>query len=174
MLLILFGLWSLLISQEKTNSDGTWKEFWLLRFPFQIHAGWITAASVINVNIILVAGGASASAQVGAAVLSVLVLLAVAIFILFSQPKLKLVVPLVLAWAMCGIGVELGNPSPSVQSRFHASTLNGLKIGARCTCITIVSLALVKLVAFLRKRERNDSIGEEVAHLNSEGVVSYT
>lgn len=40
--------------------------------PFSLHAGWTTAAAVLNVNIIAVYGSASASAQVGTAVCSLL------------------------------------------------------------------------------------------------------
>lgn len=174
MLLILFGLWSLLWSQDISISDGTSKEFWLLRFPFHCHAGWITAASVVNVNIVFVAGGASASVQVGAAILSLLTLLGVALYILFSQPKLKLVVPLVLAWAVGGIWVELNNPSPSVVDRFHDKTIHGLKVGACCTCVIIVVSSLIKLLLYLKKRAHGDSAGEETTLLNPEGAPTYT
>ena len=37
--------------------------FWGFQFPFQIHCGWIWAASVVNANVVVVAEGFSASYQ---------------------------------------------------------------------------------------------------------------
>ena len=50
-LMIWICLIGLLYMQYHTESDGNLLEFWVLRFPFSVHAGWITAASALNANV---------------------------------------------------------------------------------------------------------------------------
>merc|ERR1712232_1011689 len=63
----MISIWSslvaLLYSQYYTKSEGTLVEFWLLRFPFAIHCGWLTAASALNVNVLVVDIGPPAAVQ---------------------------------------------------------------------------------------------------------------
>lgn len=64
MLCILSGLLVILCRQTAADlSDGSLFEFWLLRFPFSIHGGWIVAASAVNINVISVFRGVGASTQ---------------------------------------------------------------------------------------------------------------
>lgn len=101
MLLVLFFLDMIVGSQCKFVKLGgavTSQDYWILRFPFEIHAGWIIAASLVNINLVLVAWNASATVQFIAALLSLLVLLmADAYFLHLTHPVF--VIPLVLAWA---------------------------------------------------------------------------
>merc|ERR1719367_2692674 len=45
------------------DADKNLAEYWLLKFPFAIHCGWITAASVLNVNVLAVKLEESPSCQ---------------------------------------------------------------------------------------------------------------
>jgi len=103
MALILIPLVHILTFQYKTPSDDTRAEFWLLRFPFDIHCGWIAAAFAVNINAAAVAGGSSASAQYGLAIASIIYLVIVAGFCLFFLRKANYTMPLVLAWATVSI-----------------------------------------------------------------------
>eukprot|EP00953_Heterococcus_sp_UTEX-ZZ885_P021015 11739-Heterococcus_DN1.PRE.3 len=59
------------LAQYRTPAT-TWLEYFVLHIPIGLHAGWVWAAGVVNVNVALVAYNASTETQVAAAILSVL------------------------------------------------------------------------------------------------------
>lgn len=98
MLAILFFLVKIVGSQYKLDGDVSIQDFFLLKLPFEIHCGWITAASIVNISLVLVKWNASATIQFIFAILSLIVVLLVNVFCLhLSRPIF--VIPLVLAWA---------------------------------------------------------------------------
>merc|ERR1712107_141273 len=52
---------------DRSDIDGeeeeTGSSYWVLRFPFDIHGGWIMAAALVNTNVVLVALGCSSKEQ---------------------------------------------------------------------------------------------------------------
>ena len=101
MLLILFFLVRIVMDQSKVQQENTHglRDFWLLDFPFRIHCGWIVAASLVNVNLVLVKLKESASAQFSLALASLVVALVVALLRLFGSTRTHYVIPCVLVWA---------------------------------------------------------------------------
>merc|ERR1712232_412678 len=81
--------------------------YWLLKFPFEIHAAWIMAATCLNVNVLLVAHGASATAQTAVGWLSLAVLLAAGAY---ATHRKVWVVPCVVVWASFAIANEPSRP----------------------------------------------------------------
>lgn len=76
-------------------------EFWLLRFPFEIHCGWIIVATILNANIVIVSRNASVEIQLAGAMLSLALVVMVATIVLFVTKKgPRYTIPFVLAWAM--------------------------------------------------------------------------
>ena len=85
-------------------------DYWLLRAPFSLHAGWIIAASALNICVF--ADYLKATPEVLLALSMICfsgILVAVALFAL-AAPKPDVVIPLVACWALVGIFVELGQP----------------------------------------------------------------
>ena len=79
------------------------KNYWLLRFPFGLHLGWIVAATLVNANLVLVAYDASTSTKFAVATATVMIALGVATATLFKEYKKSypnVVVPSVLVWAL--------------------------------------------------------------------------
>ena len=99
--------------------DSIWK-YWFFKFPFEIHCGWIWAASAVNTNVVLVARNVSASNQELSAWISLAFLTLVSLFYLFRN---NYVVPLVVAWASYAINVELKEPRESITTTFDANTI---------------------------------------------------
>ena len=95
-----------LLEQENDTATVPFsKNYWLLRFPFGIHLGWITAATLVNVNVVLVAYNNvfSGTLQFYAALLTLLITLVVSAGVLLNQvekPYPDVVIPLVLVWAL--------------------------------------------------------------------------
>lgn len=78
-------------------------DYWLLQFPFEIHCSWITAALLLNMNILVVKLGGSAEIQAMVASAS-LAMLAMASFIclkILNRPQF--VLPSVAAWALVSV-----------------------------------------------------------------------
>lgn len=99
MLSTLYCLLMIVTAQYKLTGNISTRDYWVLKFPFSIHAGWIVAASLVNVSVVLVKLEANANLQYFAALISLaVVLLATAYFLHLTRPNF--VVPLVLAWAL--------------------------------------------------------------------------
>jgi len=71
----------------------------LWQLPFGIHAGWITAATAVNVNVVLQAEGVTASNQFLAAMASLVVLATLALVLAWWQRATGLLIVSVLSWA---------------------------------------------------------------------------
>mmetsp|Transcript_13740 Transcript_13740/g.40197 ORF Transcript_13740/g.40197 Transcript_13740/m.40197 type:complete len:190 (+) Transcript_13740:756-1325(+) len=159
MLLLLFSLLALLSGQRRVGG-GTTADFWLLRFPFQIHTGWICAASAVNVNVVLVGVSANANLQLFAAVVSLLLLFGTALFLLCRKSKngeLNIVLPLVLAWAFGGVWAELENPKQLIQDNFNSQTIDSLKVCAAIACIVVLlAIGVRTILLCVRKDDRRD------------------
>ena len=108
MLLILYFLFRIYQEQTKVmleyNDDDSFsKNFWLLRFPFNLHLGWIVAATLVNFNVLLVFYQTTATVQFGFAIVTLLIALTVGGGVLLLQKAASrptVTIPLVLVWAL--------------------------------------------------------------------------
>lgn len=133
---IQFSFWDAL-TVDVTSAQQQRRDFWSFQFPFYVHCGWIMAASLININVVLVAAGRSAAGQTSLAWMSLTCLAGIAYY--FLVKKDSPVIPLVLAWACVGIFVELlpSQIEDSIAETFSTSTI---------IQIQIVSLGLALLI----------------------------
>ncbi|KAL9180582.1 hypothetical protein ACHAXT_011035 [Thalassiosira profunda] len=152
MLLIWASLIGLLYAQYFTESDTSIWEFWALRFPFAIHAGWITAASALNVNVQVVAADAAADIQLAVAIVSLAVLHAISVWVLFQIRRPNWTIAGVLSWAFGYIYVELGNPNEKITSTFAQQTIDGVRYAAIAVSFIIVAQFVLRLVMLARPK----------------------
>lgn len=150
MLAIWISLISLLYSQYYTKSDGSLWEFWVLRFPFAIHAGWITAAAVLNVNVQVVSMDQPADIQLAVAIVSLAVLHAISVWVLFNIPRPNWTIAGVLSWAFGWIYSELGEPNQKITDLFSLDTINGVRYAAIAVVVVILSQMVLRLVLLVR------------------------
>lgn len=121
--------------------------YWLLRFPFEVHLGWIMAAFAVNLNVAAVASGAGASAQVAAAAASLgLLALASVACLLFSKGRPNHAIPSVIAWATLWISVELRNPKASVRNTFDDYQIGAFRKASGVTCGILTALTLLSWI----------------------------
>jgi benzodiazapine receptor len=156
MYIILISLMGLLISQyyvefDLSTSTCSMKgliEFWFLRFPFGLHAGWIAAASALNTNVVFVGASASASTQLTVGIISLAVLHALSVWCLFGFKCPNYAIPLVLSWANFFISRELLSPKDLIVDTFGADIITGVSNASLSVSIIIIIQVAVR-VAFL-------------------------
>jgi len=151
MLLLWCSLITLLYSQYYTESDGSLWEFWLLRFPFAIHGGWITAASALNVNVQVVSMEQPSDVQLAVGIISLAVLHAISVWVLFNIPRPNWTIACVLSWALGWIYYELQDPLDMIKDTFSADTISGVAYAAVAVAAGIIPLQiLIRLLLLVR------------------------
>mmetsp|Transcript_10416 Transcript_10416/g.13266 ORF Transcript_10416/g.13266 Transcript_10416/m.13266 type:complete len:334 (-) Transcript_10416:120-1121(-) len=155
-MLALYGsLMTLLYSQYYAESDNSLWEFWLLRFPFALHGGWITAASALNVNVQAVASSAPADIQLALAIVCLAVLHAISVWVLFYLQRPNWTIACVLAWAFGYIYQELASPNNLIIETFTLQTINGVRYAAFAVGAIIIPVQLAIRVAMLARPQFN-------------------
>jgi benzodiazapine receptor len=143
--------------------------YWLLKFPFEVHAGWIMAATLVNANVVLVARNLEAGVQVWSAWIS---LGSLALSALYFTCQQRWVIPCVLAWASLAIAAELNNePRDSIVETFEAETIEHVKLAAGGVGISVLVAALGSFLyaRFCRRGGRNTATATE-----SQGDDAYS
>jgi hypothetical protein len=166
-LVFMLSIWSslaaLLYSQYYTESSGSLVEFWLLRFPFAVHCGWLTAASALNVNVVVVDNIVDADVQLAFGIISLAVLHAISVWVVFGIPKPNYTIAGVLAWANYFIYVELGEPRDQIVARFSPDLISGVRYAAVAVSCIILSQIVIRVpfdvyARKFKKEEESDSV----------------
>ena len=143
MILSLVAMISILIPLTRimdANTSSTSTSFWR-RFPFDLHGGWIWAATLVNCNVILVQMETSALVQTYAAYTSLAVLVMVGFY--YAYKKRVYVVPVVFAWASFAIHKELLNPRQSIVDKIDTETIQNIETTSFAVSILALLLATV-------------------------------
>ena len=118
MVAICYFLINILKSQYALGSEeNTWKHYGLLRFPFELHAGWIIAALFVNFSVWLVSLNAFSIILVTVAALTLVGIFAVAAGSLWYILKPNFIIPFVMAWATVSFLVRSGIEKPIFSFR---------------------------------------------------------
>lgn len=104
-------------------------QYWLFKFPFELHCGWIIAAFFVNFSVLFVAYGDddNYTKQLSVAVLSLAGVAAIALYVLFVLERPLVTIGGVAAWALCGISAQLSTPKQKTADAFGDLVLVGLK-----------------------------------------------
>lgn len=95
----------------ETNAD-----YWLVKVPFGIYFGWVTAATILNATIALVYLGVKTS-ETTAQILGAILIFTAAAFGVLIRFKLKnYFYPLAIAWALTAIAVKQSGQTIIVAS----------------------------------------------------------
>jgi len=165
--------------EQLAGEKHTLDQFWLLRFPFAIHCGWITAATTLNVNLVAVKLNATAATQLAIGIVTLAYLHAVAVWVTFGLKRPNFTIAGVLAWAFGWIYAELGNPMPSILETFGSDTVNGVRYAALAVSIIIVGQVVTRVTmdviqCFMKKRHSGSELSSEKQELKSDeekGIV---
>lgn len=152
MISILVPLVSILIKTCETSAKTTKTiDYWKLKFPFQIHAAWIMAATLVNFNVVAVAYQASSAIQTTVGLVSLTILFSVGIIAVMKKEGYRraYVVPSVLAWASLAIGKELANPRDKIVATFSESTIANTQMASTVVAYLLLLIMLIELARSL-------------------------
>lgn len=174
MLGILMSLLGLLWRADTADSMKC-TEYWLLRAPFSLHAGWILAASAVNISVQADAAKASPETLLALAIVSLGAVFAMVTLFALAVPKPDFILCLASAWALLGVSAELNsadnllNPDRFNPVAWDKVTLFGVRVAA--LVLGLVSLVLSVLAAGLRvSRHGASRMHEPQTALHSESV----
>ena len=167
MLCIWINLWTTVRNLDTITYDmqapasSRIKDYALDILPFAFHFGWISAAFVVNMNVLMVSQAVPSSGLYGAAIGSVALIMVLAFVMIWRSGYLT--APLVLAWALLGIYGELGNPQAAVVESFDAGQIDTIRSVAVGIAVLLVLMVIAQAVLQYRvyKREKE----EEAVHL---------
>lgn len=112
------------------------RDFWILRAPFSLHAGWIVAASLLNLNVYADSLKSSPKVMLAIAVWSFAAIAAIVVLFALAVPKGDPIICIVAGWALAAISANLSDPTDlQDRDRFNfydwpAEVLDGLQIVA--------------------------------------------
>ena len=164
-----------IVTKMRTMTTTTLGQYWLFQFPFELHAGWIMAATLVNVNVVVVASQATADVQTWCGGVSLVVVLFVGLGYTLRTPQ-QLVIPCVLIWAAFAIGAELTTPRDLITTTFAASTIQHTQLAAKIigtilSCAVVINLFRTRILkhkpgSSTTASEANDRNGGSYSALN--------
>jgi len=165
--LVLIFLLCGITSQYYSELERTHSEFWMLRFPFMVHCGWLTAATALNTNVVIVNEAASESVQLTSGIISLAVLHAIAVVGLWIPKYPNYVIPSVLVWANFWIGKELQEPMDAIVIFFGEVIVNAIKNAAFGVSVIILIqiLARAGIDVYSRRNKDDKSTSGETSDL---------
>lgn len=149
-LMFMYALWVslavILYRQYYIESDGSILEFWIIRFPFAVHSGWVTAATLLNTNVVVVAYGNSVPVELAVGIVSLAILYAATVFLLTVPRRPNYTICCVLSWATGAIAVELANTPESITERFSYDSIMGVRYAAAAVSVIIILQVTARVI----------------------------
>jgi len=137
------------------------KDYVLDVLPFAVHFGWISAAFVVNANVLMESQEVESNGMYGAAIGS-LVFIMILAFVLICRSG-YLTAPLVLVFALLGIYAELANPQADIVAAFEAEQIDTIRLAAVGTAVVVLLVIIVQATRQYRVYKREQK--EEAVHL---------
>ena len=101
---ILLGTLAIINVKLKTTESNA--DFWLMKFPFGIYFGWVTAATILNATIALVSLKVQLPASTVSYIAAGLILTAATLGVIIRLKLKNYFYPLAIAWALTAIAVK--------------------------------------------------------------------
>eukprot|EP00534_Pseudo-nitzschia_fraudulenta_P003044 CAMPEP_0201123944 /NCGR_PEP_ID=MMETSP0850-20130426/9442_1 /ASSEMBLY_ACC=CAM_ASM_000622 /TAXON_ID=183588 /ORGANISM="Pseudo-nitzschia fraudulenta, Strain WWA7" /LENGTH=317 /DNA_ID=CAMNT_0047391069 /DNA_START=98 /DNA_END=1051 /DNA_ORIENTATION=+ len=172
------------ISESSSSMATSVPGYWLLKFPFEIHAAWIMAATLVNINVVLVAYNSSSGVQTAAGWLSLAVVFCTGIYavtlVATKGYDRVWIVPSVLVWASLAIASELSHPRDSIVATFSETTIEYTMAASRVVATLVSMVTIVEAIrcVFFGPKPRTTIDDDEVLDSDddnsNEGAGGYS
>ena len=158
---LIVTLFYLVRSQNKRSKNSSWPEFWLLKFPFQMHLAWITYFSLLNACNIVVAMNASKTDQLVAAGISASTLLVLSLVEMFGD-RAFFTVALTYVYALSGVVYEYyAMAGGNLRSDFNNLTVYHSMLITVALIALLLLLVLIRLIVYFCRGEGNSEEDDE-------------
>jgi hypothetical protein len=158
--LSLLSLASLLASQQyslqkrrRFTRKSNLTEYWLFRFPFYIHTGWLILCSVVQWSMMIrYYTNDNVGVQLAADVVSLAVLLPPATFFLTGQPAgPDFVIPAVILWSYVSIALELKHPShhPALLEHYGSDAMVAVRDAAYFLAGIVIMMLVPRMAVWM-------------------------
>ena len=154
--------------------------YWLLRFPFAVHAGWISICTPLMISVLLVSFSVDESIELWAAVICLPLLFGVCMGLLLREEPgaPSYVYPLTVAYGCLGICWELYAPSQVILSRHDESSISLMKNLSGFCGICLIVVVVTRFCALLMrdqcmklKKKDDDNIVQET--MDEDEIEAY-
>jgi hypothetical protein len=127
----LFGMRSasILTSSHRTRA-GRLTEYYLFRFPFYLHTGWMAFCAAHHFSLLFRSYGAGEGLQVAIDIVSLGWLLPTALIFLACPHFKDFVIPFVIIWSYVGVACRLLHPSDAMMTMFGPVVVDALRIAS--------------------------------------------
>lgn len=153
---------------------GPVSEYWLIRAPFSFHAGWIIAASALNLSVEADAHMASQTTLLTLAIASFALVFTAASLAAVAIPVPNPIISFVAFWALLAMHSELGeakllkDPTRFNYSAWPQVVLESVRGAA--LCLSLASLAWMFVAIALRLRPKTGETEEARKIKSFQGV----
>jgi len=159
---VVASLRSLVQSQNAAQADNTWAEYWLLRFPFHLHLGWMYYVFLLTLQNTFVYFNVNHYVQMISGGISIALIIILSLYHLLWANKPLRIVPPVLLYAVAGILLEYLMPANYlVQATFNHHTVFIFKVATLATVVILSIINTSVACRTCRRRDSNDNDNEE-------------
>jgi hypothetical protein len=150
--------------------------YWLLRFPFAVHIGWIAPATPLMLSVVMVYYKVETQVQLWTAVLGIAMLFGMSMGLLLRQDKgaPSYVFPAVVAYAFAGVAWELNAPSDAILGRFQEAEISLVKnVAGFCGGMLVVTAVSRFFAILLRDHccpRRDPEEDEDVIYVEADDL----
>jgi hypothetical protein len=151
--------------------------YWLLRFPFAVHAGWIALATPLMLSVMLVSYNVGMQVELWTAVLGIAILFGTSMGLLLRQDKgtPSYIFPFVVAYACTGIAWELNAPSDDILGSFQDGEIRLMKnVAGFCGAMLLAAIVSRFFAVLIRKhccpRKYKDGEDDNAKYVKAEDV----
>jgi len=141
-------------SKGNNNTNSPMMEFWLLRFPFDVHCGWLVAATALNASVLAVKMEVTPDTEITMSLISLCVLYMVSVWVTFALSDTggpNITIALSISWAANWIHNQLLIPKNSISSRFDDNTIIGIRNAYKIVSIIVLIQVMIRVVYGWRK-----------------------
>jgi len=137
---------------NNNNSNSTLSpmtEFWLLQFPFDIHCGWLVAATALNASVVAVKMEVTPDIEIAMSLLSLCVLYMVSFWVTFALSDAggpNITIALSISWAANWIHNQLLTPKNALAARFDENTIVGIRNAYKIVSIIVLAQVMLRIV----------------------------
>lgn len=120
-------------------------EYWLFRFPFHVHFGWISVMVVVHFSLLVRHYDSSFNTQLAADMVALAVLMPMACHFLWQQ-ETNFVIPGVIIWSYFGIWSRLRHPSDQLETDYGQVVVGAVRQACLILACLLCSLIGPQLV----------------------------